>query len=263
MVARSQMTGRDPFLSGETTYVSTPVHDEAVARILYGIEHGERLILLRAKEGLGKTVALSRALSEARQPLRRIALVRSPFDGATMLGELAHALGHRERGQSPRASCWRSLANAVRVCRVQGLGVVLAIDDDHQLVDAIDRQDLDRLVQIDPRTERNLSIIRVGRPCPTDEWMGDWALSIQLSSLTRTESERFVVEKMHAAGREDMSFTPRALLRLYELSGGVPRGLDQLASLALFAAETRRLEVIPPEVVDGVAAECVRLPVEA
>jgi general secretion pathway protein A len=256
------MIGRDPFLGPEAPYVSTSVHEEAIARILYGIEHGERLILMRAGEGLGKSLVLNRALAEARQPLRRIALVRSPFDGATMLGELARALGHRERGASLRASCWRNLANAVRVCRLQGLSVVLAVDDDHELTDPIDRQDLDRLVHLDPLSEYNLSIVRVGHECDLDECVGEWGLAVTLSGLTRTESERFIRDKMAAAGRDDISFTPRALHRLYDLSRGVPRGLDRLASLALFAAEARRLEVIPPEVVDGVAAECVRLPAE-
>ena len=49
-------------------------------------------------------------------------------------------------------------------------------------------------------------------------------------------------------------------MRLHARSAGVPRGLDRLASLALLAGAVQRLEILSPEVVEGVARECVAIP---
>src|SRR4051812_45343361 len=64
---------RDPFLDGRTAYVPIPAHEEAVARLVDAIEAGERLAMLRAAAGLGKSIVLDRALAETRSPARRIA----------------------------------------------------------------------------------------------------------------------------------------------------------------------------------------------
>ena len=80
---------------------------------------------------------------------------------------------------------------------------------------------------------------------------------IRLAPLTRSEAAEYLARKLSAAGRSEATFTPRAITRLHLLSQGVPRGLDRLATLALMAGAMRGLEVIGPEVVEGVAAECV------
>jgi type II secretory pathway predicted ATPase ExeA len=83
-----------------------------------------------------------------------------------------------------------------------------------------------------------------------------WQLAIRIPALTRSETARYLDEKLAAAGRPETVFTPRALSRLYDISGGIPRGIDRLGSLALMAGAARGLEMITPEVVTGVAAEC-------
>src|SRR4051812_43478559 len=42
----------DPFGPRATSYVPTPVHDEAVARIVHAVESGEHRITIRADAGL-------------------------------------------------------------------------------------------------------------------------------------------------------------------------------------------------------------------
>jgi hypothetical protein len=75
--------------------------------------------------------------------------------------------------------------------------------------------------------------------------------------LTRGAAGRYLADKLASAGRDGLTFTPGAITRLHALSGGVPRGLDRLASLSLMAGAMKRLEVIPPEVVEGVTRECI------
>lgn len=249
--------GRDPFLGSVTAFVPLPMHLEAVARLVHSIETGERFALVTAEAGLGKSRVLARALEETRSPVRRVAILSSPTDGAAMLGGLAQRLGRRVSCGASRAAAWNALGDAVRLCRFQRLQVVLAIDDCQDLYEPAGRLDLDRLIHIDPHPEARLTVIQMSRiTAELEEKMGSWELAIRLAPLTRSETEHYVTAKLAAEGRDEPTFTPRAIVRLHALSEGVPRGIDRLASLALMAGGTRGLEIIGPELIDGVAREC-------
>jgi type II secretory pathway predicted ATPase ExeA len=250
---------RDPFLDGAPPFVATEVHHEAVARLVHTIESGQRRAIVQAAPGRGKSVVLARALAASKSPARRAALISSPTDGTTLLSMLAERLGIRVASGAGRGAAWKALSDAVRLCRWQRLQVVLAIDDAQDLVTPTDRLDLDRLVHLDPHPESRLTILAAFRTSEFDkdeEPRAAWDLLIRLPVLTRSETEQYVAAKLAAAGRAEPTFTPRALHRLHALSAGVPRGLDRLASLALMAAAVRGLEMISPEIIEGVAGEC-------
>ncbi len=248
---------RDPFSPGGATYVSTPTHDEAVARLVHNIETGARSCVLTAGEGLGKSVVLSQALSETRIPTRRIVRVSSPLDGTGLLSALAEGLGARVPASASRSLAWRTLAQAVRLERMLKAQVVFAIDDIDYLSEPVDLQDIARLPHLDPHPSTRLTVVYACRPTDDLPIMGSWDLAIRLLPLTYSETEHYVRAKLAGAGRVDETFTPRAITRLHALAGGVPRGIDRLSALALMAGALRGLEMITLEVIEGVARECV------
>jgi MSHA biogenesis protein MshM len=249
---------RDPFREGDPTFVATPVHAEAVARLVHAIETGQRSAALNGAGGTGKSTVLNRALAETWSPLRKVARVTSPTDGLALHVELAERLGRRVPAGAERALAWRRLAEGVRLCHWQGQSVVFAVDDSHQLLtDPAARLDMARLVDIAPRSEARVTLLRVGREGSGVGDPASWELSIRLLPLTRGAAGRYLADKLASAGRDGLTFTPGAITRLHALSGGVPRGLDRLASLSLMAGAMKRLEVIPPEVVEGVTRECI------
>jgi MSHA biogenesis protein MshM len=258
MWMRHWKLARDPFSGPDVPYVSTPAHAEAEARLVHAIEAAERSATLLAAPGLGKTQVLSRVLARTRSPWRRIARVTGPIDGPSLLSGLAEGLDVRLPACPGRALAWKRLADAVRLGRPQGLHVVLAVDDCQHLSTPADRLDLDRLAHLDPHPLARLTIVRVGRGTEAAGGFGasSWGLAIRLQPLTRSDAERFLTTKLAAAGRDEPTFTPRSMTRLHALSAGIPKGLDRLASLALMAGAVRGLEMIPPEVVEGVAREC-------
>ncbi len=252
----------DPFLGPGSPYVRTSGHDEVVARLIDTIETNQRLAVIRSGAGMGKSLILSRVIAETRSPRRRLARVAAPVDGPSLIANLATGLGVSIAPGSSRPAAWKALADAVRLCRWQKLQAVLIIDDSQLLDDLADRRDLERLAHLDPNPATQLTIIQAVRdpdddPSPGVDLTPAWQLAIRLVALTRSESVRFIEEKLAAAGRTDPAFTPRALSRLHDLSGGVPRGIDRLGSLSLMAAAVRGLELVSPDVVDGVARECL------
>jgi len=265
MVGRHWGLTHDPFADGAGPFVETPVHREAAERLAYLIAAGERLAVLRAPAGLGKSRVLGHALGHSREPGRRIARVAGPLDGAGLFAGLAEGLGARLPAGAGRPAAWKALGDAVRVCRFSGQAVVLAVDDCHLPDRPADRLDLRRLAQLDPHPATRLTVVLSGRDEDEDGDEDDdrpgpppdsWGLAIRLMPLSRAEAGPYLEAKLAAAGRAEVAFTPRAVTRLHARSGGVPRGLDRLASLALMAGALRGLEVITPEVVEGAAGEC-------
>lgn len=258
----------DPFTGPDPCYVSTPGHDEAVARLVEAVDSAGRRAALRAGAGLGKSVVLGRAVSLVRGPRRRVARVSGAIDGAGLYAGLAAGLGVARRpGHLDRPAAWRSLSDAARLCRWQGLHAVLVIDDAQALDTPGDRRDLARLTHLDPNPAARLTVLLAYR----DDGEGDGQevddadpgplepgdLRVGLPPLTRGETADYLSEKLKAAGRPRGAFTESGSHRLHELSGGVPRAVDRLAVLGLMAAALRGLDAVPAAVVDDVAPQCV------
>ena len=225
----------------------TSAHDEAIARLVDAIETGQRLAVIRAGEGLGKSCVLTRAVAETKGPGRIIAKVGALIDGPTMIAGLASGLGIRVEANPTRATAWKALTDAVRLCRWQKIQAVLVIDDCQLLDDRADRLDLDRLAHLDPNPAMRLTVVQSFRDLSPEPQ--PWQLVIGLLPMLRAETSRFLAEKLAAAGRTEPAFTPRAVARLHDLSGGVPRGLERLGSLALMAGAVRGLELVTPDVI--------------
>jgi type II secretory pathway predicted ATPase ExeA len=248
---------RDPFAEFEPTYVSLPSHDEAVARLVHTIESSRRPIIFNAPAGLGKTTVLRKAIAETRNPRRRFALISCPPDGTLLFTMLAERLGNRLGRESDRLKIWRALDRSIRAAALQGTHLVIVIDDCHQLTTDAARRDLDRLAHLGSNTSADLTIVQVTRPDPDHPFdvNDSWSLAVGLASLTRSQVECYLATKLGAVGCNEPIFTPRAITRLQAISQGVPRGIEQIASLSLMAGAVRGLEVVPPEVIDGVAAQ--------
>ncbi len=251
---------RDPFDGRRPCFAATPTHEEALARLVHTIEAAGRSARLIAGAGLGKSTVLGRAIEATRSPTRRFARAIGPADGPSLFATLAVGLGARVAPDASRGVAWRALVDAARLCRWQGIHVVVAVDDSQALGSPADRLDLERLDHLDPDPAARLTVLRVGRPAPLDESGSepdDWGLAIRLAPLTRSEASGYLAAKLEAAGRPDPTFTPKAVTRLHALAGGVPRGLDRLAGLALMAGAVRGLEIVSPEVVEAAARECL------
>jgi type II secretory pathway predicted ATPase ExeA len=241
-----------------------PGHEEAVARLVHAIEAGHRLAVLRAPAGIGKTLVLGRALTEARDPCRRFAMVSNPMEGTLLYSGLAEKLGSRGLGSATRGSAWLALEHAIRGCALQGFHVVLAVDDCTSLLAAGAEDDLRRLCQVGVSAGGQVTILLVLSEAgqEVDRFGQAWTLAVGLRPLTRSEAETYLSAKLAAAGCRESIFSQRAVSRLHLHARGSPSGLDCLAALCLIAGASRGLEAVSSDLVEGVLGEC-RQPAES
>lgn len=259
-VATHWQLAADPFApASRGPFIAVPGHAEAVARLRHVVESGDKLGKLEAPAGLGKSVVLTEALRQLRHPARRIARCTAAIDGAHLYASLAGGLTGRRLGAIARHHAWTALRDAARLAGRQRLSVVLAVDDAHTLAGPADQDDRHRLAALGEITGTPTTVLLAGRPDHLEEATAteaDWLLTIRLPALSRDEAEAYLRARLEAAGRIGMVFTPRAVTRLHAIAGGVPRGLDRLASLALAAGAWQGSEAVTPEIVEAVANEC-------
>ena len=246
---------RDPFAESDSSYVSLPSHDEAVARLLFSIEASRRLAVLTGPAGMGKSTVLRKVRVESQNPRRRFASIVCPHDGKLLFAAFAEWLIQRVGRESSRLGSWRALERGLRLASLEGCQLVLVVDDCDDQVGATVLSDLESLARLGLAVNCDLTIILIERNTTTALSAGidAWSLPIRLERLTRSQAERLLAAKLEQAGNSDGIFTPRAITRLHALSLGVPRKLEQLAFHCLISGAARGLEAIPPDLVDATA----------
>jgi hypothetical protein len=229
----------DPFADRPARFVPLATHREAVARLVHLVESGERVVPLRAWEGLGKTTVLVEALKRLRTPLRRVALATEPADESGLCRALLEGL------RLPSHDSGRGMADAARLARVEGRGLVLAVDGDQDLGEPSWAR---RLSRLDPHPAGRVTVIACGPP--REEAAGAWSLAVDLPPLTFSESRQLIAGR----GAEDL-FEAGAIEAMHHLAMGVPKGLVRLARLGLVAGAGRGIGRVTAGLIEGVAGE--------
>jgi len=246
----------NPFLAGDRLFVETPVHSEAVSRLVHAIQSDEQFVSIVAPAGLGKTRVLARAFSEARSSSRRLVRLSAAATGGRLAAGLAERLGARVAGADDAGTAWRLLREALLLCHWQRQAVVAAIDDVHLLWDRTARLELERLAHGGPCPEARLRLVVAGRPVDGGfGWDYHKGLEVRLLALTRGEAANYLQAKLASAGRMQVAFSPRALTRLHALAEGVPRALDRLTSVSLMAGANQGAQVVTAELLEEVTRE--------
>jgi type II secretory pathway predicted ATPase ExeA len=221
----------DPFEGAEARRLVVPVPPQSRACMeLRGmIARAERLVRVVGPAGVGKSTVLTRVLAEHRGPHCRVARVAGAFDAAELYGRLADAL-RRERHGGPRedaATAWRRLVEALRLCRVQELAVVVAIDEGDAAIDALAHL---RLARLDQAGGLDVTILLAQASAESDL---DDAPLVVVQPMTRAEAWDYLSARTEAAGGPRGFWSREAATRLHALSRGLPRALDRLAARAL------------------------------
>ena len=244
-------------------------HANALELLQYAIERREGFVVVTGDIGTGKTT-LCRALLE--QADRRVftALLLNPFlSEEDLLKAILQDLGVLSRSEdraSPREPSKQDLINALYDFLLSlvplGARAVLIIDEAQNLPLEILEQ-IRILSNLETDKEKLLQIVLVGQLNLTTLLRSpelrqlDQRVSIRcgLTPLSADEVNAYVAHRLAvASGSRAVTFTPRALGRVHQYSGGIPRLINLMCDRALLAAYSAQTSRVDVDLIDMAAA---------
>ena len=251
---------KSPFVASYDArhFFAGATHNEALARLQFLVEGSRRLGILLGATGLGKSLLLdefAQQLTESGHGASRLNLMGVAADEFPQL--LAESLNLHLRDASP-AALWRRIADRVAEYRYLQRACVFLFDD----VDAAAPEVIDsvtRLIYLDTTPGAQLTTVLAANPQGTPR-LGNRLLQladlrIDLEAFSAVETGEYLQSALQYAGRAASVFTSDAVTMIHQISGGVPRRINQLAELTLLAGAGARLTEIDATTVNAVHHE--------
>jgi len=227
----------------------SPAHREALAQVMYGVQHNKGFIVLTGEVGTGKTTLLHTLRRRLDDSTAVAFLFNStlPFDGI-----LEYALEEFGVGKTANSPAQRlfALNNFLIERRRNGYNTVLILDEAQNL-DVRTLEQVRLLSNFESPNEKLLQIVLVGQSelrsklaLPELRQLKQRvALSCTIRPLNPKETHECIRTRLRIAGATDLGlFSDRAIARIASYTGGIPRIVNILCDhcLVIGYAEQRR-----------------------
>lgn len=214
-------------------------HREALARLQYVIEERE-LALLTGDIGCGKTT-ISRALMDAMGDDYHFCFIFNPrLNALEFLRGIARGL-RVEKPAIAKDELLGEITGELYRFHQEGRCPVLVIDEAQMIPDREIFDEIRLLTNFQLDDRNLLSVIVMGQPelrrilaAPVYEpFRQRIAINYHLRPLDLEETLEYLDFRMEVAGGSAGMFSPDAVHRIFEFSGGVPRKINAIATNAL------------------------------
>ena len=230
-----------------------------MARLHFLVDNRRRLGILDGPGGCGKSMLLDVCARQFQQQGRQVvSLNLMGLDASEFLWRVAAGLGVNPRTDGRPLELWRDIDDQLLANRYQRIDNVILCDDAEEAESEVLTL-LARLAQFDLSDESRLTVV-LATASDRCHLLGRRLLElcdlrIELEPWTQEEVIDFVRSTLTAAACSPDLFTREALSRLFELTDGIPRRVQQLAQLALIAADGQDLEQIDELTLNAVQQE--------
>ena len=245
-------------------FFESEAHAEALANMLYTIQHRKGMVLVTGEVGTGKTF-IGSMLSSHLGGAAQVVMVKHPPDSPKqLLRAVAEGMGARVSEADDKIKLVNQLERYLdRMHRRRKL-VALILDEAQSLSD----QTLEEIRFIwnwERDGQRLLQIVLIGQPelrerlrqPKWESFLQRIVLSYHLGGLSRQDTARYILHRRKAAALNSspLRFTLRALEYIHAASGGVPRLVNILCDNALLRAYARNTTKITSGIVERAARE--------
>jgi type II secretory pathway predicted ATPase ExeA len=236
-------------------------HEEALARLEFVVEERE-LAVLSGDIGCGKTT-LSRALMDRLGERFKFCYIINPrLNAMEFLRTFARILDIEQPVDS-KDGLINQIHTAVYSLNQHNICPVLVIDEAQMILDAEVFDEIRLLTNFQLDDRNLLGVIIMGQPelrqmmsgCRFEPLRQRISLHYHLKPLMLDEIMEYLDFRIEAAGGTAGLFTPDAVQRIFELSGGVPRKINSLATNALLVAYGSDAALIDSAIINEIKDE--------
>lgn len=236
-------------------------HEEAFARLQYAVEERE-IAVLTGEVGCGKTT-LTRLLIDSLGDRFRVVLIVNPrltsFDFIKTVSSRLECGANPNRKSEIIDAVYSKLFEDYK----SGISTVIIIDEAHLIPYRETFEEIRLLTNFQMDDSNLLSLILVGQP--------ELRKKLELKSLSalrqrigiyyhlepigEDEIRGYIEHRSRVGGREEPLFTEDALSAVYKFSGGVPRVINSIVTMAMLDGIAKDAVVIDGPIVFSAAKE--------
>lgn len=246
----------------EFMYLS-PRHAEALAHLRYGLGDAGGFVLLTGEVGTGKTT-VSRSLLQELDEQTDVAFILNPtLSALELLAAMCDELKIRYRKTDASLKLLSDkITQRLQKNHEAGKKTILIIDEAQHLQPAVLEQ-LRLLTNLETNTKKLLQVILIGQPelqqllqrNDLRQLAQRITARYHLLPLSYAEVQQYVRFRLQVAGCQRPVFSEKAVKKLFELSGGIPRLLNLLADRSLLAAYSQQQPLVEVTAVQRAATE--------
>jgi len=264
---------RNPFdISPDPAFLfATPRHNEALAALYHAVRGHKGFVVLTGEVGTGKTLLLRCVLELFREStdIAYAYVFNGRLSPCEFLEYIATDFGLTVAGKN-KTQILFELSTFLVGRGSKGLTTVLVVDEAHHLSPDI-LEEIRLLTNLETPRGKLLQILLVGQP-ELDEKLDSSNLRqlkqriahrAHLTALDLTETHGYIDWRMQIAGAKpgNTIFPQETIESVYRSSKGIPRLINTLCDNALISGYARKLNTVPPEIIQSTAAD-LRLDVE-
>jgi general secretion pathway protein A len=240
----------------------SPSHSEGLTSIREGVQNFRGFMTLVAEPGMGKTTLLNKLMEDVSDSARVVFLFQTQCSSSELLAFILNELEVDYAGMDVVAM-HRALNQVLLEEMLRGRQFVLIVDEAQNLQDSV-LETIRLLSDFETAHSKLIQIVLAGQPQLVDTLLRPNLVQLRqriavlanLKALTAKETAAYVEHRLRAAGwTGERLFTPNALDAVAELSGGIPRTINNLCFNAMLKAFTRRQEIVDTDIVKEIAAK--------
>ena len=246
-------------------YYATPLHNEALASLVYGVERRKGFVVTTGEVGTGKSLlvrCLLQWLTKKQIAFSHVFHTRlSPFE---FLQYLIADLGLPASGT--KAELLIQLNHFLIAQYRRGSTTVLVVDEGHLLgCDVLEEVRL--LTNLETVEQKLLQIILVGQP-ELEQKLDSPGLRqlkqritfrCRLKPLSHEQTKAYIAHRLQIAGGDShlsALFPELTMSAIIQHSHGIPRLINTICENALIEGFARQIYTISPDIIHQIAADC-------
>ena len=247
--------------------VFTPVYNELLASLYYGIEMAKGLIVLMGEVGTGKTTAIRWIIRRFDSSVLAAYIVNPHLSIEEFYHHLTEMLGIKD--WTNKTALLAQMGKLLEERHRRGLRTVLIVDEAHELSDEV-LEEIRLLMNFESDNAKHLQIILTGQPELREKLKQQnlrqlkqrVALRCEMPALPNvSEVERYITQRLSIAGSSQPNiFSPGAIDFIFQCSEGIPRQINNLCDNAMIAAYASNEQTIGRSIIEEVADNLDLLP---
>jgi len=240
-------------------YVSQS-HEEALSRLLYASRMSKGAAMLTGDIGCGKTLISRVYRNKVKEAGAEVSLLMNPpYRPIEFLQTILYHLGIGEPPDS-KAKLLQILNKKMNHNMEQNRGTIIVIDEAQILCEET-FEEARLLLNFQNNHRFLLTLVLIGQPelrtkirqmKPFDQRI---PIRFHLQPFGFLDTIKYIMFREKRAGFTKNIFTKKAIKRIYEYTGGLPRKINSVCDLSLLIAFNKKRKLINPAIVENVIGD--------